>query len=143
MWSTRWRRSTFDLHQGDDHGTGALLATFNAPDPKIPTGQRDVSNTPAQSLTLLNDLFVQEQAAHWSARMLQQPHVGVDSRLREMFNTGLCRPATQLELMRWRAAVYDLAEPHGVASTAVMSSDVVWQDIAHAFFNLKEFLYYR
>ena len=35
-----------------------LLATFNAPDPKIPTGQRDVSNTPAQSLTLLNDEFV-------------------------------------------------------------------------------------
>lgn len=120
-----------------------LLATFNAPDPKIPTGQRDVSNTPAQSLTLLNDQFVHEQAAHWSMRLLQQPQADVDSRLREMFNTGLCRPATQLELMRWRAAVDDLAELHGVASTKVMSSDVVWQDIAHAFFNLKEFLYYR
>ncbi|MCA9180671.1 MAG: DUF1553 domain-containing protein, partial [Planctomycetales bacterium] len=75
-----------------------LLATFNAPDPKIPTGRRDVSNTPAQSLTLLNDPFVQAQAAHWSARLLQQPHADVDSRLREMFNTALCRPATQLEL---------------------------------------------
>ncbi|MEO8271764.1 MAG: DUF1553 domain-containing protein, partial [Aureliella sp.] len=77
-----------------------LLATFNAPDPKIPTGQRDVSNTPAQSLTLLNDLFVKEQAAHWSERLLETPHVNVDARLNEMFHTALCRPASQLELIR-------------------------------------------
>ena len=120
-----------------------LLATFNAPDPKIPTGKRDESNTPAQSLTLLNDAFVNAQAARWAASLIQQSHVDVDARLSEMFYTAICRPATQLELNRWRAAVLDLAELHGVASSEAMSSIVVWQDISHAFFNLKEFLYYR
>ena len=39
-----------------------LLATFNQPKPKIPTGRRDVTNVPAQALALLNDPFVAGQA---------------------------------------------------------------------------------
>ena len=35
-----------------------LLATFNQPKPKIPTGRRDVTNVPAQALALLNNPFV-------------------------------------------------------------------------------------
>jgi len=44
-----------------------FLATFNQPAPKIPTGRRDISNTPTQSLALLNDPFVTNQAEVWAA----------------------------------------------------------------------------
>src|SRR5207244_10227374 len=48
-----------------------LLALFNQPTPKIPTGKRDVTTTPSQSLTLLNDPFVIGQAEHWARRLVE------------------------------------------------------------------------
>lgn len=120
-----------------------LLATFNAPDPKIPTGKRDVTNTPAQSLTLLNDPFVNEQAGHWAAQIIQQAHGELESRIANMFETALGRQPTIHELDRWNSAVIEFAKLRGVENSEIMTDVLVWQDVAHAFFNLKEFLYYQ
>jgi hypothetical protein len=49
-----------------------LMALFNQPAPKIPTGKRDVTSTPGQSLALLNDPFVVQQAQFWAQRLITE-----------------------------------------------------------------------
>src|SRR5690606_5172013 len=44
-----------------------FLQSFNAPDPKLPTGRRDETNVPAQALVMLNDPLVLAMAEHWSS----------------------------------------------------------------------------
>ncbi|MEX0744182.1 MAG: PSD1 and planctomycete cytochrome C domain-containing protein, partial [Phycisphaeraceae bacterium] len=69
-----------------------FLATFNQPAPKIPTGKRDVTTTPAQSLTLLNDPFVAAQAEYWAGRLLEHPVETAAQRVAGMFMSALGRP---------------------------------------------------
>jgi hypothetical protein len=120
-----------------------FLATFNQPPPKIPTGKRDVTNTPAQALALLNDPFVAGQAAFWAERLVALPHATAAERLAHLFTTAFGRKPTPDEVSRWTAAVADFAALHGVPSTEVPSSAAVWRDVAHALFNTKEFIYVR
>lgn len=144
-----------------------FLALFNQPAPKIPTGARDVTNTPAQSLALLNDPFVQGQARHWAERLVKTPTARVEDRITEMFRSAFGRQPAPDELVRWLRSVDDLAQLHdarlqnvesrrtagagGAATDAVAtggSRDVlgrldVWTDVAHAMLNTKEFIYVR
>lgn len=50
-----------------------MLETFDAPDASLVTGSRDTTLTPLQSLFLMNNRFVQEQASAISNRVMQQP----------------------------------------------------------------------
>jgi hypothetical protein len=120
-----------------------FLATFNQPKPKISTGRRDVTNTATQSLALMNDPLVSNQAQHWAARLVASADPSPDRRLTRMFRRALGREPTQLELQRWNAAVDDFAMTHKTAEDQVMNSTAVWKEIAHAMFNLKEFIYIR
>jgi hypothetical protein len=122
-----------------------FLATFNQPPPKIPTGRRDVTSVPAQALALLNDPFVLEQARFWGTRLAATPGPGqsVDSRLAGMFLTALGRTPEPAELDRWRGLVEGLARERGVSPTERLTSAALWADVAHTFFNTKEFLYLR
>jgi len=120
-----------------------LLALFNQPEPKIPTGQRDVTNTPAQSLALLNDPFVEQQAEHWAKRLIEVGHRNPEDRINSMSEAALGRSATDEELHRWSVMVDDLTTLHDVAPGEQMGSVAVWKDVAHTIFNLKEFLYTR
>ena len=120
-----------------------LLALFNQPEPKIPTGQRDVTNTPAQSLALLNDPFVKLQAEFWANRMIAADHKTPEDRLGFMAAEALGRSLTSEELVSWSKMVEDLASLHSVSAEERMSSLIVWRDVAHTIFNLKEFVYTR
>ena len=120
-----------------------FLALFNQPDPKIPTGRRDVTNTPAQSLALLNDPFVIELSARWAANLAPQPSPTPRERVAIMFRAALGRDPTPDESQRWARAVEDLATLHNLDNSDIMGSQILWQDIAHALFNTKEFLYLR
>jgi hypothetical protein len=120
-----------------------FLATFNQPAPKIPTGRRDVTTTPAQSLTLLNDPFVAGQADYWASRLIQQSDTTIESRLQQMFVKALGREASSEELSRWSEAARDFASDEKIPEREVLRSQSVWQTMAHAMFNTKEFLYVR
>lgn len=120
-----------------------LLATFNQPEPKIPTGRRDVTNTPAQSLALLNDPFVRQQADVWARELLAGGHASCEDRLRELFRRALGRDPADDERARWLEAVAQFAAAHGVSTEETLTSLPVWQSIAHAMFNTKEFIYVR
>jgi hypothetical protein len=115
-----------------------FLVGFNLPDLKLPTGQRDVTNVPAQALILLNDPFVVQSAQAWADQLMQDGSVTPAERVGSMFVHALGRKPDEAELARWTAAVSDLS-----ASGDVISDRKAWAELAHAMFNAKEFVYYR
>lgn len=118
-----------------------FLGAFNTPGGKVAQGRRDITNVPAQALALLNDPFVLQQAEVWSKRVVAEPHSTAADRIDAMFRTALSRPPDSEERARFEQAVQRLAELHHVAPEEQMTSIPVWKDIAHALFNLSEFLY--
>ena len=119
-----------------------FLATFNQPTPKIPSGKRDVTASPAQSLALLNDPFVDGQADYWASRLIERQGA-VPDRIAHMFEQAFGRAPTPEETSRWVAAVLDLASAYELSPEKLMGSQAVWKDVAHAMFNAKEFIYVR
>jgi hypothetical protein len=119
----------------------AFLGAFNLPGGKVAQGRRDVTDTPAQALALLNDPFVLQQAGVWADRLVTRPDPSVGARVDHLFLVGLGRPPAKEERERFEQAVARLAELHGVPAGEVLRSREVWQDVAHALFNLSEFIY--
>ncbi|WP_435011385.1 PSD1 and planctomycete cytochrome C domain-containing protein [Tundrisphaera lichenicola] len=117
-----------------------FLSVFNLPGGKVTQGRRDASNVPAQSLALLNDPLVWNLADHWAGN-LQDRGRTIEDRVDLMFRDALGRPASDLERGRFAEAVRAFAELRGVSDADLMVSRPVWQDAAHAIFNLKEFIF--
>ncbi len=117
-----------------------FLGAFNMPGGKVTQGRRDVTNVPAQALALLNDPFVLQQAGVWARKLTARHGDTVAGRIELMFQTALGRPPHNEERQRFERAVGQFAELHGVAEGNVLASQPVWQDLAHAMFNLKEFI---
>ena len=115
-----------------------FLQSFNAPDPKLPTGRRDVTNVPAQALVMLNDPFVVAMADHWAGRLVEDGRSTVEARLASMFIEALGRPPTAGETARWSTLARSFAR-----SGDLLRDRKAWQHTAHTMFNLQEFLYYR
>ena len=63
--------------------------------------------------------------------------------MRGIFRAALGREPRGEELAAAAAYLGELAGEHRVAPEAIMASVRVWQDFAHAIFNLKEFIYVR
>jgi hypothetical protein len=116
-----------------------LLETFDYPNPMTTRGARDVTNVPAQSLTLLNDPFVQAEAEACASRLLRDRASSVEVRITALFRAALSRDPTSAETERFRGLAGKLATLHGVQDT--VNSLPVWKDLAHTVFNLKEFIY--
>ncbi|HVK18360.1 MAG TPA: DUF1553 domain-containing protein, partial [Fimbriiglobus sp.] len=104
-----------------------MLLAFDTPIPFSTVGRRQVSNVPAQALILMNDPFVHQQAEVWAKRVMTMP---AEDRVREMYLSAFGRPPTAEESAACRAFV-DGKE-----------GDVkAWADLAHALFNVKEFVF--
>ena len=107
-----------------------FLAVFDAPKPNIFTGRRSETNVPAQSLTLLNDPFVRHQSSLWGKRIATLEATD-EQRIERMYLEALARPPTTEELSRALAFLNDQRE------------NEPWPALAHAIFNMKEFIYLR
>ncbi|MFN9721026.1 MAG: DUF1553 domain-containing protein, partial [Planctomycetota bacterium] len=119
-----------------------FLEVFDVPRPSTTRGRRDVTNVPAQSLTMMNDLFVIDQSAKWAASLVADG-TSSDQRIRHMFLVALSRAPDDSELQASLDYISDLAAEHGVEGTDVAGSVAVWQDFAQSIFCLKEFIYVR
>jgi len=118
-----------------------FLESFNFPGGKVTQGRRDVSNTPAQALALLNDPFVLQQADVWSSRLVTRISDTIESRIDFMLETALSRSSTPEERESFVQLAIQLAELHQVPTGELLLSHTVWKDIAHAVFNQQEFIY--
>jgi hypothetical protein len=112
-----------------------LITTFDGPKPFTTVGRRDATNVPAQSLTLLNSLFVIDAAKQWATTLdRSQPDA---AKVDALFVQALARQATPAEHAAAGRYLADLKITH--ADKPAM----VWQDFAQSVLNLKEFLYLK
>lgn len=116
-----------------------FLVGFNLPDLKLPTGRRDVTNVPAQALILLNDPFVIAMARQWGERLVHDGATDVSQRIDRMFLAAFGRHPDETERQAWSDAVGTLAS----AGSDPLADPNLWSELAHAFFNTKEFIYFR
>ncbi len=118
-----------------------FLALFNQPIPKLTIGRRDVTNVPDQALALLNDPLVIALAKHWSEQLVKDGSTSPEQRAERMFATAFGRPSSATETERLVRLAQRSAELRMIKSDTLLASQPVWQDVAHAIFNLKEFIY--
>ena len=117
-----------------------FMALFNQPIPKLTTGRRDVTSVPDQALALLNDPLVLAVAKQWGERLAADKGPSIEQRISCMVLAALSREAREDELARLAQLAGRSGAIHGVD---VMTSPLVWQDVAHAIFNMKEFIHVR
>jgi hypothetical protein len=136
------RRSVYLRIRRNAHNP--FLEAFDAPKPTTTRGRRDITNVPAQSLTMLNDPFVIDQAVKWS-RDLSARNLTPENRIRLMYSRTFSRDPTPAELQATLEFVADLQQEHkqaqGKETNEKAQQLLVWQDVAHAMFCLKEFIY--
>ncbi|QDV22998.1 DUF1553 domain-containing protein [Aureliella helgolandensis] len=78
-----------------------FLRVFDFPEPFSAVGRRDVTNVPAQSLTMLNDPQIDRYATDWAENLLANPELStLEQRVQQMFLESLNRPASPSEVER-------------------------------------------
>ena len=91
----RYRRSIYTFTKRT--APFAMSTTFDAPTGEACVARRDVSNTPLQSLTLLNDIMFMEAAQALAKTVAAQPGT-VEERLRPLLLRIFSRPAADEEI---------------------------------------------
>ena len=114
-----------------------FLTAFDLPDLKLPTGRRNVTSVPAQTLLLLNDPLVALLAEHWADALLREP-VAPEERLVAMFVAAYGREPSASERERWLGLVREFA-----AGSDPATDQGAWAAVAHALFNTREFTHIR
>lgn len=113
-----------------------FLRAFDLPNATEPVGARHATNVPAQSLALLNDPFVHEQAKNWGQRMVDST-LSAEDRINQLHLVAFSRPATDEEFTWAHSVLETMAEAYGTSP----ESAEAWSDLCHLIFNRKEFIY--
>lgn len=117
-----------------------MMLTFDRPVPFTTFGKRNTTNVPAQSLILMNDPFVIQQA-EVMARQVMQTNKQEEDRFHWIYLRAFSRAATPDEISQAKEFITRLAQLHGVADEEIATSMIVWKDYCHTIFNSKEFIY--
>ncbi|MEO8271093.1 MAG: DUF1553 domain-containing protein, partial [Aureliella sp.] len=114
-----------------------FLAAFDAPLPFSCQGNRDVTNVPAQSLTILNGPLAAAAAEQLAKRCLS--------------NQAASTAQMRIELL-WRIALGRFPETSELQAAETFLTEAIerdtpneeaWIELSHSLLNLKEFLYVR
>ena len=116
-----------------------LLLAFDYPLPISTIGQRGVSAVPSQALMLLNNEFVNVQAARWAKREIET-HDRAEDRIGDMYLRAFAREPLAEETARIRGFLAEQGRARGAAGA---NDPRVWTDLAHALFNTSEFIFIR
>jgi hypothetical protein len=92
-----------------------LLRVFDFPEPFSTTGRRDVTNVPAQSLTLLNDPAIERLATAWAKRVWEDELLADDEqRVQSMFISAFGRTAQPAEIERAKEYLASVQQQHQI-----------------------------
>jgi mono/diheme cytochrome c family protein len=117
------------------------LAIFDGPDTGASTAARTTSTTTLQSLYLLNDPFVHEQAKHFAARLLAARDDD-RGRIELAYQLAFSRPPTAAEIdsgVAFLKQATELLQAGAIAASEQNSQ--AWQSFARSLFRLNEFVY--
>ncbi len=120
-----------------------MMLTFDVPIPFSTVGARNVTNVPAQSLALLNDPFVHDQADKWAAKLVKDGSASVASRIDAMVLSALGRAPTPAEREALAGFVAQQSASLNLNEQQVLTDPRPWRELCHTIFNLKGFIYVR
>ena len=112
-----------------------FLTTFDKSSPFTTMGRRNVSNSPAQPLILLNDPLVHQEAHRWAEKLLSRKDEEPVERVREAYYAAFGRPPADWET----DAALDF-----LGSTDEQSAEDrknAWTELCHTLMNVKEFIF--
>ena len=109
-----------------------MLLAFDFPTLPSCLGRRNVSNVPAQALTLLNDPFVLDQARAWAGRVCRVESCPED-RLNDLYRAAFGRPPSDRERAESLSFLDARSRKPGDADA--------WADLCHVLMNTKDFLF--
>ena len=115
------------------------MLTFDLPVPFSTFGRRNVSNVPAQSLTLMNDPFVAQQAGHWARKIIAQTNEE-DERIRSIYLSAFSREPTPDEMETARSFLAEQTVLY-VNEPSELQEVKIWSDLCHSVINMKAFIY--
>lgn len=118
-----------------------MMLVFDMPVPFSTFGKRNVTNVPAQSLTLMNDPFVQEQAWYWAESILSEEGMNTEGRIAAIYHEAFSREPSQEEILQAQEFLMAQAETYGCNWEEHQNEVQVWADYCHTIFNLKEFIH--
>lgn len=119
----------------------SFLLAFDMPVPFQAMGRRNVTNVPAQALTLMNDPFVTEQATLWAKATLADSSLSPPQRIDQMYRAAFTRPPTSDEQATALEFLAEQAARHGGDFSTDPRYEPAWADLAHALINTKEFIF--
>ncbi len=119
-----------------------FMLTFDMPVPFNTFGKRNTTTVPAQSLTLMNDPFVHQQAEYWANRSIASADSqALAARINQFYLSAFSRRATNPELEKDMSFIRSQAMAQGVPLEDIGRSASIWKDFCHILFNRKEFIY--
>jgi len=116
-----------------------FMLTFDMPAPFSTFGRRNVSNVPAQSLTLMNDPFVAEQAHYSAAKVIRETPDEVQ-RIEQIYRSAFSRPPTSDELQAAHSFLEEQRKHYEPKTTEELELSL-WSDFCHSILNMKEFIF--
>ena len=143
----RYRRSLYTFMKRT--APFAMFNTFDAPTGESCVARRDVSNTPLQALTLLNDVFFVE-VSQAMGQLLEAREGSVEERVRYAFRRCLTRPPSKeevamlvkfFEMQKQRFAIGELdAKLIAGEGSDNVAERAAWTALARAILNLDEMI---
>ncbi|MFN5421721.1 MAG: DUF1549 and DUF1553 domain-containing protein, partial [bacterium] len=118
-----------------------MLTTFDRPMPFTAFGKRTVTNVPSQSLILLNDPFVVEQAAFMARQLLNKKINTLDGRIQWVYQRSLGRNPEPEEIADADQFMKQLKKTYTSKGIKENIELIIWKDYIHSVFNFKEFIY--
>jgi hypothetical protein len=138
--TSKWRRSVYLLSRHQYHLS--MLTVFDQPVLATNCTRRVTSAVPLQSLTMMNDSFLFEQAEHFATRVIETAGTSRDEQITLAFCTALGRRPNTAEtewcqnLLKRQAELYQTEKlsPPDAARKALVH-------LCQTLFNSSEFLY--
>jgi hypothetical protein len=118
-----------------------MMMTFDRPNPFNSFGRRTFTNVPSQSLILLNDPFVIQQAEAMATNLLSKKISTSDDRVDWIYQRSLSRNASEQEIDDAKEFIAQLKNTYAKHGIKTNIEWIVWKDYIHSVFNLKEFIY--
>ena len=117
-----------------------MMLVFDMPVPFTTFGNRNVSNVPAQSLTMLNDPFVIQQAESWAYELLAK-YQSDEERIKHMYLTAFSRLPDEVEIKNAQTFIKEQTLSYGCDPEILSETFQAWADFSHTLFNMKEFIF--
>ena len=111
----------------------SMMLTFDMPVPFTTFGKRNVSNVPAQSLTMMNDSLVIQQSEFWANRLITEK-LPIGERLGLIYKTAFARKPTKKELKTAREFLKEQQKLYGIKEENIDDNLLIWKD----FFKIRE-----